>query len=87
MVLMSKRKPMSNNEYELNPILKYQNEKLNEILKNRIDNMDVEERARATSMSPMFSFWKEIQETLIASADEIAKLKARIKELENAPHG
>jgi hypothetical protein len=74
-------------EYELNPILKYQNEELNEILKNRIDNMDIEKRARATSMSPMFSFWKEIQEALIASADEIAKLKARIKELENVPHG
>jgi hypothetical protein len=34
----------------------------------------------------MFSFWKEIQETLIASADEIARLKARVKELENVSH-
>jgi HD superfamily phosphohydrolase len=76
-----------NDQYELNPILKYQNEELSKVLMHRIDNMDIEERARATSMSPMFSFWKEIQETLIASADEIAKLKARIKELENVPHG
>lgn len=73
-------------EYEMNQILKYQNEELNKVLMIRTTNMEIEERVRATSMSPMFSFWKEIQETLIASADEIAKLKARIKELENATH-
>jgi hypothetical protein len=30
----------------------------------------------------MFSFWKEIQETLIASAEEIKTLRAKISELE-----
>jgi BMFP domain-containing protein YqiC len=72
--------------HELNPIHEYQNQLSIDILKQRISEMEIEERVRATSMSPMFSFWKEIQETLIASADEIARLKARIKELENVSH-
>jgi|LauGreDrversion4_2_1035121.scaffolds.fasta_scaffold3058748_2 hypothetical protein len=72
--------------HELNPIHEYQNQLSIDILKQRISEMEIEERVRATSMSPMFSFWKEIQETLIASADEIARLKARVKELENVSH-
>jgi hypothetical protein len=72
--------------HELNSIHEYQNQLSIDILKQRISEMEIEERVRATSMSPMFSFWKEIQETLIASADEIARLKARVKELENVSH-
>lgn len=70
--------------YQLNPINDYGNEKVNDLLHDRIRGMDIEERVRATSMSPMFSFWREVQECLIAAADEIARLKARIKELEDA---
>jgi hypothetical protein len=32
----------------------------------------------------MFSFWNEIQTTLIAGVEEIKRLKARISELEAA---
>lgn len=71
-------------EYKLNPILEYQNEKLVEVLNMRLDKMDIEERVRATSMSPMFSFWSEVQDCLVDAADEIARLKARVKELEDA---
>lgn len=71
-------------EYKLNPILEYQNEKLVEVLNMRLDKMDIEERVRATSMSPMFSFWREVQDCLVDAADEIARLKARVKELEDA---
>lgn len=69
--------------YQLNPINDYGNEKVNDLLHYRIRDMDIEERVRATSMSPMFSFWREVQECMIAAADEIARLKARVKELED----
>lgn len=71
-------------EYKLNPILEYQNEKLKEVLNMRLDKMNIEERLRATSMSPMFSFWREVQDCLINAADEIARLKAKVKELESS---
>jgi hypothetical protein len=44
--------------------------------------MDIVQRVEAASMSQMYSFWREIQETLIASAEEIKRLRARIEELE-----
>jgi hypothetical protein len=68
--------------YELNPINEFCNTENGRLLHNRITNMDIVERTQAASMSQMFSFWKEIQETLIASAEEIKTLRAKISELE-----
>lgn len=71
-------------KYELNPINDFCNSENSKLLVNRISNMPIVERIEASSMSQMFSFWKEIQDTLIAAAEEIKKLNKRIEELENA---
>jgi hypothetical protein len=69
-------------QYDLNPIHEFCNTENGRLLHNKITNMDIVERTEAASMSQMFSFWKEIQETLIASAEEIKTLRAKIRELE-----
>lgn len=69
-------------EYKLNPINEYCNEHVGELLRLRISQMTPLERVEAASMSQMFSFWKEIQETLICAAEEIKRLNEKIAELE-----
>lgn len=69
-------------EYRLNPINEFCNTENGKLLHNRISQMDIVQRVEAASMSQMYSFWREIQETLIASAEEIKMLRARIEELE-----
>lgn len=69
-------------EYGLNPINEFCNTENGKLLHNRISQMDIVQRVEAASMSQMYSFWREIQETLIASAEEIKMLRARIEELE-----
>jgi hypothetical protein len=68
--------------YELNPINEFCNTENDKLLHNRIAEMDIVQRVEAASMSQMYSFWREIQETLIASAEEIKRLRARVAELE-----
>ncbi len=46
--------------------------------------MDTLQRVEVASMCQMFSFWREIQETLFAAAEEIKRLRARVSELEGA---
>lgn len=70
-------------QYELNPINEFCNTENGKLLHNRIDQMDIVHRMEAASMSQMFSFWKEIQDTLVAGAEEIKRLRERVKELEN----
>lgn len=72
------------NEYKLNPINDFCNSENGKLLLNRISNMSIIERIDAASMSQMYSFWREIQETLLAASEEIKKLNKRIEELENA---
>ena len=48
----------------------------------RLSSYSIEERLSIASMSQMFSFWKYIQETLFLASEEIKRLNARIKELE-----
>lgn len=68
--------------YELNPINEFCNTENGKLLHDRIAEMDIVQRVEAASMSQMYSFWREIQETLIASAEEIKRLRARVAELE-----
>jgi hypothetical protein len=68
--------------YELNPINEFCNTENGKLLHDRIADMDIVQRVEAASMSQMYSFWREIQETLIASAEEIKRLRAHIEELE-----
>lgn len=62
-------------EYQLNPMNEFCNDETSKILKNRISNMDIQERLKAASMSQMFSFWHEIQDCLIAADQEIERLR------------
>ena len=68
--------------YELNALNEFCNTKNGKLLHDRISQMDTVVRLEAASMSQMFSFWKEIQETLIAGAEEVKRLRARVAELE-----
>jgi len=71
-------------EWKSNPMNDFCNTEVGKLLRDRITNMDTETRLEAASMCQMFSFWKEIQNTLIAGVEEIKRLKARISELEAA---
>lgn len=68
--------------YELNAMNEFCNTENSKLLRDRIAQMDVVERMEAASMSQMFSFWREIQDTLIVGAEEIKRLRARVAELE-----
>lgn len=68
--------------YELNALNEFCNTENGKLLHDRISQMDMVVRLEAASMSQMFSFWKEIQETLIAGAEEVKRLRARVAELE-----
>ena len=68
--------------YELNALNEFCNTENGRLLHNRIQEMDTVVRLEAASMSQMFSFWKEIQETLIVGAEEVKRLRARVAELE-----
>jgi hypothetical protein len=70
-------------EYRLNDINDYCNEQVTKLLLNRVNEMSVLTRVEAASMSQMFSFWNEIQNTLICAAEEIKRLNAKIAELES----
>ena len=68
--------------YELNALNEFCNTENGRLLHNRIANMDALVRLEAASMTQMFSFWREIQETLIVGAEEVKRLRARVAELE-----
>ena len=74
---------MTNDEYVLNPIHNFCNISVNKLLLDRISNMPIEERLDGMAYSQMFSFWTEIQTTLLLAKKEISDLKQKIKELEN----
>ena len=74
-------------EYRLNDINDYCNEQVTKLLLNRVKEMSVLTRVEAASMSQMFSFWNEIQNTLICAAEEIKRLNAKIAELESQNGG
>lgn len=74
-------------EYRLNDINDYCNEQVTKLLLNRVNEMSVLTRVEAASMSQMFSFWNEIQNTLICAAEEIKRLNAKIAELESQNGG
>jgi len=69
-------------EYKINPINEFCNTENSKLLQDRIFEMDTVVRLEAASMSQMFSFWAEIQETLIVGAKEIKRLRVRVAELE-----
>ena len=69
-------------DMELNPINKWTEEKVRELSLMRHSDMPILERMEAVSMTHMFSFWKEVQETMFCGVEEIKRLTARIAELE-----
>lgn len=70
-------------QHELNPINSWCNSEVGKLVLNRLENMPVLERVEATSMSQMFSFWKEVQDCLILAAEEIKRLNTKISQLES----
>ena len=83
----SKNTTKTMSEYRLNDINDYCNKQVNKLLLDRISQMPVLTRVEAASMSQMFSFWNEIQDTLICAAEEIKRLNAKIAELESQNGG
>jgi hypothetical protein len=71
-------------EYKLDPMHDFCNSENGKLLSNRISEMDILQRVEIASLCQMFSFWREIQETLFAAAEEIKRLRARVNELEGA---
>ena len=69
-------------DMEINPMNKWTDEKVSDLALMRFSNMPILERMEAVSMTHMFSFWKEVQETLFCGVEEIKRLTARIAELE-----
>ena len=69
-------------DMEINPMNKWTDEKVSELAIMRFSDMPILERMEAVSMTHMFSFWKEVQETLFCGVEEIKRLTARIAELE-----
>jgi hypothetical protein len=67
---------------EINPMNKWTDEKVSELAIMRFSDMPILQRMEAVSMTHMFSFWKEVQETLFSGVEEIKRLTARIDELE-----
>ena len=68
--------------YEINSANKFCNEEVSKLILAKVSHLPLEDVLRIVSMSQMFSFWNEIQELLEKTSEEIVKLKARIKELE-----
>jgi len=73
---------MTHYEYKLNIISEFCNTENGKLIQDRIKEMDTIVRLESASKSPMFSFWKEIQEILIVGAEEVKQLRARVIELE-----
>lgn len=69
-------------DMEINPMNKWTDEKVSELAIMRFSDMPILQRMEAVSMTHMFSFWKEVQETLFSGVEEIKRLTARIDELE-----
>ena len=69
-------------DMEINPMNKWTDEKVSELAIMRFSDMPILQRMEAVSMTHMFSFWKEVQETLFCGVEEIKRLTARIAELE-----
>ena len=69
-------------DMEINPMNKWTDEKVSELAIMRFSDMPILQRMEAVSMTHMFSFWKEVQETLVSGVEEIKRLTARIDELE-----
>ena len=69
-------------DMEINPMNKWTDEKVSELAIMRFSDMPILQRMEAVSMTHMFSFWKEVQETLFSGVEEIKRLTARIAELE-----
>ena len=69
-------------DMEINPMNKWTDEKVSELAIMRFSDMPILQRMEAVSMTHMFSFWKEVQETLFSGVEEIKRLTARVAELE-----
>ena len=69
-------------DMDINPMNKWTDEKVSELAIMRFSDMPILQRMEAVSMTHMFSFWKEVQETLFSGVEEIKRLTARIDELE-----
>jgi hypothetical protein len=69
-------------EFQLDPMHDFCNTEVGKLVQNRIGNMDPLLQLEAASMCQIFSFWQEIQNSMIAGAEEIKRLRTRIEELE-----
>lgn len=67
--------PYDNNS---NTILEQCSKFLNTITWDIPDDMPLVERLRSMGYSPMFSFWAEIQKSLLLAADEIDRLNSLV---------
>jgi hypothetical protein len=66
--------------YHMHPVHEFGNVETSKLLIARLtEDMPVEERLRVVAYSPMFTFWSEIQNALLAAADEISRLNKIIE--------
>ena len=65
------------------PIHEQSNNAVTTLLLARLADVKIEDRLEIASMCSMFSFWSEIQATLIAGSEEIKRLNKKIAELEH----
>ena len=70
------------NYVDCHKLNRYCTDEVTNIISERFKDVPLIERIDAVSYSQMFSFWKYVQETLFLASEEIKRLNARIKELE-----
>ena len=69
-------------EFKLDPIHDFCNTEVSKLLNDRMSNVEPLLRLETASMCQILSFWQEIQNSMIAGAEEIKRLRTRIEELE-----
>lgn len=70
------------NYVDCHKINRYCTDEISKITSEKFIGVSILERIDAVSYTPMFSFWKNVQETLFLASEEIKRLNQRIKELE-----
>lgn len=70
------------NYVDCHKINRYSTDEVTKLINENFKDVPLTERIDAVSYSQMFSFWKYVQDTLFLASEEIKRLNAKIKELE-----
>lgn len=66
------------NKIDCHAINQYCTHEIGKLAKMKYEDIPIQERLDAVSMSPMFSFWREVQDTMIKASEEIKRLKEEL---------